>query len=889
MKEQPPPLPPLPHSFELHCTANSGWSSGLEPPLVPLPTPFGEMSHVFQAFLRRCNNQHHHQRVTSHQNLPGRRKQPSSNPTLYSSSSTHQTAVAATSEDGTGGGPHRNEEEGGGVTTAANDDDMPRIMTREKIAATMTNGFVDSGGRTSDGDENHHHPRPLSSSMASEESDDPGCREPRAATASVSFAVCGTGDSPPAEEEVEEGAGTANNNKAEGNEDMMNTELRPWPALPLPHSRLPTEGAPLPGPDPNEPFDDDNAPQDRGTKLGSMWACSTCTLENDARRRRCAACNGRRPIEFQTPPNRKRTSQARHNNNGSVGDSSSSTESSVPPPSPSKVAVVVAPTRKSQRAPPLTTRSSKRRRTAHPRPPPDDDATVTSVATAEGNGLDLAPPTFRISTSPSPLAVAARRAATTTITAASPIPPPPLAKPTPFGAENNALLFAAVSATPMSSTGLGFGLVERYELEDRLLRGRIRRAHQQVVAGEALIDNLQRQCREAQDRYEIDRQELTLAQKQWQEFQRDYGAVRAAAVQSKNVPGDGGGGVGVEGETPHRTPLPTGGPRSVESPSPNLFVSGGAPADPPVVVPPTLQQLNEVASKLAAGGATEPASRPSPIIDSQATIDPDLEGAPGEALLLGRQALPAPAPSPPVGRPGLVAPKRLDSSSTSSKPPPLSVSTNRRTAIDATQVETVPVRALGAALPGWDSTKPSRDFVAPRRLPSSSTTNAPTSKPHAQASAAATGHWIQAAKGARKEHRARQQQAPTRSLSHDGGGTASDQPSSSSSSAQLPPSPDHPYHEVVRGRLQRDHLPRHDCYCCRDFYAALDPTDALALLSHSRHRAQHSPSETPQDFWVVDFVDELEREAELERGIKDAAGPAAGPVRTVAAAAERER
>jgi hypothetical protein len=76
--------------------------------------------------------------------------------------------------------------------------------------------------------------------------------------------------------------------------------------------------------------------------------------------------------------------------------------------------------------------------------------------------------------------------------------------------------------------------------------------------------------------------------------------------------------------------------------------------------------------------------------------------------------------------------------------------------------------------------------------------------------------------------------------------------------------PKYAYQEVVRCKALRQELPCHDCYSCRAFYAALPPEDALALLRHSRHRAQHSPSETPRDFWVSDFVDEVETEREEE-------------------------
>jgi hypothetical protein len=122
--------------------------------------------------------------------------------------------------------------------------------------------------------------------------------------------------------------------------------------------------------------------------------------------------------------------------------------------------------------------------------------------------------------------------------------------------------------------------------------------------------------------------------------------------------------------------------------------------------------------------------------------------------------------------------------------------------------------------------------------------------------AASSGEWLKAAKRARQEQRERMK--PRDQLWNDSDDNGKE-------TRQTRQQPNYPYHEVVRCKAQRQNLPCHDCYSCRKFYAALDPQDALELLQHSRHRAQFSPSETPQDFWVVDFIDEIEKEREAEQ------------------------
>jgi hypothetical protein len=224
----------------------------------------------------------------------------------------------------------------------------------------------------------------------------------------------------------------------------------------------------------------------------------------------------------------------------------------------------------------------------------------------------------------------------------------------------------------------------------------------------------------------------------------------------------------------------------------------------------------------------------SPVIDSQATIDPDLDSQ--FARLVNRRDF-GPArnkvtfsdPASMAGPQGSRA--SIGSSSGEENAPPPSTSSLRKQ----------------PPLSVWDSTKSSREFVAPR-----SSKPVSVSATAQAAAAAATGEWIQAAKRARQSQRDRSK--PREALWDEDDDDTSQPPRQNE--------PNYPYQEVVRCKALREQLPCHDCYSCRAFYAALPPEDALLLLQHSRHRAQHSPSETPQDFWVSDFIDEVEKERE---------------------------
>ena len=78
--------------------------------------------------------------------------------------------------------------------------------------------------------------------------------------------------------------------------------------------------------------------------------------------------------------------------------------------------------------------------------------------------------------------------------------------------------------------------------------------------------------------------------------------------------------------------------------------------------------------------------------------------------------------------------------------------------------------------------------------------------------------------------------------------------------------PNYPYKETVRCRAMRQGLPCHDCPECRSFYQMLKDTghefSQEPLQQFGRHRARFAPSETPADFWELDFIDELNAERE---------------------------
>jgi len=66
------------------------------------------------------------------------------------------------------------------------------------------------------------------------------------------------------------------------------------------------------------------------------------------------------------------------------------------------------------------------------------------------------------------------------------------------------------------------------------------------------------------------------------------------------------------------------------------------------------------------------------------------------------------------------------------------------------------------------------------------------------------------------------------------------------------------YVSVVRKKSERESLPSYECAQCRSFYEAVGndggPNLRKNLVNNcSRHRSRHPPSNTPADFWDIDF------------------------------------
>ena len=82
--------------------------------------------------------------------------------------------------------------------------------------------------------------------------------------------------------------------------------------------------------------------------------------------------------------------------------------------------------------------------------------------------------------------------------------------------------------------------------------------------------------------------------------------------------------------------------------------------------------------------------------------------------------------------------------------------------------------------------------------------------------------------------------------------------------------PQGPYHEVVRGKARKD-LPTHDCPECTAFYNTLIvDSQSMDIRQYCRHRSRYGPPpETPEDFWELDFADELKerRKADAEAAL----------------------
>lgn len=72
---------------------------------------------------------------------------------------------------------------------------------------------------------------------------------------------------------------------------------------------------------------------------------------------------------------------------------------------------------------------------------------------------------------------------------------------------------------------------------------------------------------------------------------------------------------------------------------------------------------------------------------------------------------------------------------------------------------------------------------------------------------------------------------------------------------------DYKHVEVVRGKKKRECLPGHSCPGCDPFWSAVcdgnDVFDRKQFQDCSRHRAAHSPENTPPNFWDLSFRDEV--------------------------------
>lgn len=215
-----------------------------------------------------------------------------------------------------------------------------------------------------------------------------------------------------------------------------------------------------------------------------------------------------------------------------------------------------------------------------------------------------------------------------------------------------------------------------------------------------------------------------------------------------------------------------------------------------------------------------------------------------------RVSAPVPFANDPnsIGRPTFWAPKRATGETVPEKEhQPLKNSTNR--GLDAN---------------AWQTNRPARQFINELEqtpgnnmatLPTSSEPRPPTGKKPDQPVAA----WQTST------HR-------QKSAKDEGKGTLWDDDSGIDGRSHQSSQPEYRYKETVRCKEKRQGLPCHDCLNCRKFYAALKATghdvaysQGQGAVQYSRHRARHSPSETPVDFWELDFIDERDARLKEER------------------------
>lgn len=80
--------------------------------------------------------------------------------------------------------------------------------------------------------------------------------------------------------------------------------------------------------------------------------------------------------------------------------------------------------------------------------------------------------------------------------------------------------------------------------------------------------------------------------------------------------------------------------------------------------------------------------------------------------------------------------------------------------------------------------------------------------------------------------------------------------------------PGYAYQETVRCKEFRAGLPCQDCYQCQRFYKVLQDTGHdIVVEDAGRHRNRFAPSETPEDFWELDFIDELKEQRKQGKNV----------------------
>lgn len=169
--------------------------------------------------------------------------------------------------------------------------------------------------------------------------------------------------------------------------------------------------------------------------------------------------------------------------------------------------------------------------------------------------------------------------------------------------------------------------------------------------------------------------------------------------------------------------------------------------------------------------------------------------------------------------------------------------------------------SLTSSAGGWVSNQRARNFVKNKSspiIPAMVVTNATSDVPHGK------GNVPNEKEGHTKQRRDSQ----TRSISKKDNSNGSNDFDISSKGAEKVVKNDEfannfRYEEVVRGKLAREALNGYECEECAVFFdeAVLHGDGAKyfdrdELLRCSRHRALHTPPQTPEDYWELSFIDE---------------------------------